>query len=111
MASSLDVEFEFMADQAYEAIVLGPACAVNPNVNQDPYFFFDDLVLAESSEFGVPLMSIDGNICEEDIILTTSDTIMGTYQWYKDGIALIGQTGQSLTVPNFPEPYNTSASA
>lgn len=100
----VDVEFEFMADQAYEAIVLGPACAINPNVNQDPYFFFDDLVLAESSEFGVPLMSIEGNICEEDIILTTSDTIMGTYQWYKDGIALIGETGQSLVVSSVPEP-------
>ncbi len=103
----VDVEFEFEADQAYEAIVLGPACAANPNVAQDPYFFFDDLVLAESSMFGVPLMDVDGNICQGPVTLTTSDTIMGTYQWYKDGVALLGETMQSLSVPNDPDPTGT----
>ncbi len=96
----VDAEFEFMADQAYTAIVLGPDCAINPNVNLDPYFFFDDLVLAESSSFGVPLMDVDGNLCEGTLTLTTSDDIAGDYQWYKDGVAIVGANNQSFLVPN-----------
>ncbi len=96
----VDVEFEFIADQAYEAIVLGPDCSINPDINDDPYFFFDDLVLAESVMFGVPIASVEGDICTDNLTLTSSDTIAGTYQWYKDGIALIGETNLSLSIIN-----------
>ncbi len=96
----VDVEFEFVADQAYEAIVLGPDCAINPDIDDDPYFFFDDLVLAESVMFGVPLMTIEGDICTDNLVLTTSDTIVGAYQWYKDGVAILGETGSSLSITN-----------
>lgn len=96
----INVQFEFLADQAYEAIVLGPNCEINPDINLDPYFFFDNLILAESVMFGIPLMSVEGDICNNDLVLSSSDTIPGTYQWYKDGIALIGETNISLSVPN-----------
>lgn len=95
-----NVIFNFVADQNYEAIVLGPACAINPNINQDPYFFFDRLVLAESIMFEVPLAEITGNICENSLVLTSSDAMGGSYQWYKDGVALIGETNQSLSLQN-----------
>lgn len=96
----VDVEFEFVADQAYEAIVLGPDCAINPDIADDPYFFFDDLVLAESVMFGIPLMTVEGEICMDNLVLTSSDTISGNYQWYKDGIAIIGETNISLSIFN-----------
>ena len=95
-----NVVFDFVADQAYEAIVLGPACAINPNVNQDPYFFFDRLVLAESIMFEVPLADISGNICDDNLILTSSDGMGGTYQWYQDGIAIPNAIEQTLGLSN-----------
>jgi len=95
-----NIIFEFVADQAYEAIVIGPACELNPLFGDDPYFFFDRLVLAESVMFEVPLEDISGNICEDDLLLTSSDAMGGTYQWYKDGVALVGETNQSLGLTN-----------
>ncbi len=97
-----NVVFDFVADQAYEAIVLGPACADNPNVNNNPYFFFDRLVLAESIMFEVPLADISGDICNNDLVLTSSDGMGGTFQWYQDGVALEGETGQTLSLMNVP---------
>lgn len=93
-----NVVFDFIADQSYEAIVLGPACAINPNVDLNPYFFFDRLVLAESIMFEVPLADVSGNICEDNLVLTSSDAMGGTYQWYQEGIAIPGETNQSLNL-------------
>lgn len=95
-----NVIFNFVADQNYTAIVLGPACATNPNFADDPYFFFDRLVLAESIMFEVPLADISGNICDDNLVITSSDGMGGTYQWYKDGVALLGETSQSLSLQN-----------
>lgn len=94
--------FEFTADEAYQTIVLGPTCDVNPDFLLDPYFFFDRLVLAETSEFGIPIADISGNICQNNLTLTTSDKMIGDYQWYKDGIAIVGETNQSITILNGP---------
>jgi len=99
----VNVVFEFVADQEYDAIVLGPACATNPNFTEDPYFFFDRLVLAESIMFEVPLADISGEICNDDLVLTSSDGMGGTYQWYKDGVAIAGETNQTLSLTNEPD--------
>lgn len=89
-----NVVFNFMADQAYEAIILGPACEVNPNFAQDPYFYFDRLVLAQSSMFSLPL-EITGSICRNTLVIMSTAT-EGEFQWYKDGVALLGETGMSI---------------
>jgi hypothetical protein len=95
--------FEFTADQPYEAIVLGPTCDVNPDFLLDPYFFFDRLVIAETSEFGIPISDISGNICQDNLTLTSSDKMVGNYQWYMDGVAIVGETNQSITISNGPD--------
>jgi len=97
-----NVIFNFTADQNYAAIVLGPACATNPNFANDPYFFFDRLVLAESIMFEVPLAEVTGSICQDNLILTSSDAMGGEFQWYQDGIAIAGETNQSLSLTNEP---------
>ncbi len=97
-----NVIFEFEAGSEYEAIVLGPACAVNEDFELDPYFFFDRLVLAESIMFEVPLAEINGSICDGNIELVSSDGMgtASTYQWYKDGIAIQGETNMNLIIEN-----------
>jgi hypothetical protein len=94
---------EFTADQAYEVLIIGPACAANPNYLQDPYFYVDGLAFAETSAFGTPLESITGSICEDDLLLSAEVNPTYTYQWYRDGVALIGETGSNLLLMAGPE--------
>jgi gliding motility-associated-like protein len=92
----VNVVFEFEATQAYEVIVLGPSCNPNSNFQLDPYFYVDRLALAESSEFGVPFTSITGSICENDLVLQVEEDPADTFQWYQDGVALVGETGHFI---------------
>ena len=93
----VNIVIEFTPTQAYEVFVLGPACATNPQWQNDPYFYVDRLALAEVSEFGFPL-DTDGQICEDDLILSVPDDGVSTYQWYKNGVAIFGETNASLAL-------------
>ena len=94
----VNVVFEFEADQAYNVVVMGPACAPNPNWNQSPYFYVDRLALAESASFGVPYENIAGKICENNLVLSVEEDPLNSYQWYLDGIAILGETSSSLAL-------------
>ncbi len=96
-----NVVFDFMADQPYSAIVLGPACDVNPNFLMDPYFYFDRLVLAERSMFTVPL-NIDGDICTDNLVLSVDEVENANYQWFINGVAIDNATTNQLPIPNDP---------
>ncbi|MGK0316234.1 MAG: gliding motility-associated-like protein [Saprospiraceae bacterium] len=99
----VSVEFEFTPAVDYEVIVIGPSCQSNPNWTQSPYFYLDGLTLAETADFGVPFDNIEGSICNDDLVISIEETPGQTYQWYKDGIAIIGETGNSITLVNIPE--------
>lgn len=88
----VNVVFEFVATEPWSVIILGPGCSANPFYTYDPYFYLDRLVLAESAVFGVPFDRIEGRICEDGVTLTLEHRNGVTYQWYKDGIALPGET-------------------
>ncbi len=90
--------FEFTADQEYEVIIIGPSCSPNSNYQKDPYFYVDRLTLAESTEFGIPFESVTGSICENNLILQAEDDGQSTFQWYFNGIAMIGETNSSLSL-------------
>lgn len=104
----VNVIIDFTPTKAYEVIVLGPACAANPQYLMNPYFYVDRLALAEVSEFGFPLNE-SGKICENDLILSVEDDGESTFQWYKDGVAIIGETGSSInlgaTIPDVEGKY------
>jgi len=94
----VNATFEFTPDQDYNVIVIGPSCLLNENLELDPYFFFDNIILAQADEFGLPIVDITGAPCGEELTLQSSDKIEGEFQWYKDGVALVGETGASLTI-------------
>ncbi len=70
-----------------------------------PYFLFDDLVLNESSLFGLNI-SQTGTFCGNDLILRANPSIpvssAATYQWYKGGIAIPGATLSTYPVASTP---------
>ncbi len=76
------------------AIAIGPTC-VEGQALTNTYYFFDNLVLADVKQFEFKI-SGTGNPCSRDFSLSLpfSDTL--SYQWYKNGIALIGETGHTL---------------
>jgi gliding motility-associated-like protein len=81
--------------QDIHAIAIGPNCSETlPEYSY--YYFFDNLVLAEEQDFNFKITD-EGHPCSENITLKMPyrDTLQ--YQWYKDGVALPGKTGPTLT--------------
>ncbi len=76
------------------------------NVNQGlPYFLYDNLLLNKASEFGVNIRQT-GFYCENNLVLTanltSSNNAVPVYQWYKNGIAIIGATQSTFAVGSQP---------
>lgn len=94
----LNVTFDLFADKPYTAIILGPGCGANPNFENDPYFFVDRLNLVEKVEEGLPFTAIEGSLCEDEITLELDLGSEFGYQWYKDGIAITGETTNTITL-------------
>ncbi|MCB0606230.1 MAG: gliding motility-associated C-terminal domain-containing protein [Lewinella sp.] len=88
-------EINIVPTEDIYAIAIGPDCPSRDS-EVDLYYFFDNLILAELKEFEFQITPTDPNKCAEDFSLQVpyADTIQ--YQWYKNGIALIGETGAKL---------------
>lgn len=92
----VNVIMDFTPTKEYEVFAIGPSCPANPDYGLNPYFYVDRLSLAEVGEFGIPL-EVSGSICEDNLVLSVSNIGDG-YQWYKDGIALIGETNTFINL-------------
>ena len=80
------------------SIMFGPACPIPQDYNMwgssEPYFFIDDMSLVNAEV----AITRTGHPCTNDLVLTAApyDTPPNGYQWYLDGVALVGQTGPVL---------------
>lgn len=78
------------------AIAIGPDCQP-VNTFFDTYYFLDNLVLADEKAFGLVVNPV-GNLCSDTFSLETLAIPGRRYQWFKEGIALIGETMPRLKV-------------
>ncbi|MBW1656637.1 T9SS type B sorting domain-containing protein [Flavobacterium quisquiliarum] len=66
-----------------------------------PYFYIDNVILNKSSDLGLSITST-GSFCENNLVLNAKiDPSIGTgytHQWYKDGIAIVGETNCTLSI-------------
>ncbi|MFT3883976.1 MAG: PKD domain-containing protein [Flavobacteriales bacterium] len=93
-----EVSFDFTPPFDVQAIMFGPACPVPADyLSRDgtqPYLFVDDMALKPLS------LDIEhtGHPCTHDLQLTAIpyDPANSRYQWYLDGVAIVGQTGEKL---------------
>lgn len=77
------------------AIAIGPAC---PGV-QSPvslYYYFDNLVLADQQSFDFKIAQVE-HPCSDQFTLEIPASTGLTYQWYRNGIALLGETSPRLS--------------
>ncbi len=91
-------------------IILGSPCVLPPDYVQNgpyiPYFFIDDLQLGEDIPFDATIelyndngQSINALLCADALELVAHpDSTTGVYQWFHEGIALVGQTDTILHV-------------
>jgi len=97
-----EITFIFTPTANINAIMIGAPCTL-PSIYDSlachPYFYYDGLVLNERSFFSLLSIIQTGNYCSNDLVLTSQiDTNGGVWQWYLNGIALIGETDSVLDV-------------
>ena len=103
--SSWDVlTFNFTPSANVGAIMIGSPCTIPASYTTPsgcyPYFYYDNLILNEAALFNPVTVQQTGHMCTNDLLLTATSGGTGTYQWYYEGVAIIGQTGLTLDVSN-----------
>ena len=78
-----------------QAIVIGPDCP-RTSASINTYYFFDNLVLADTRSFEFVISEVN-HPCAEDFSLSIPYENNRSYQWYKDGIALVSETSTELS--------------
>ncbi|MCB0649436.1 MAG: gliding motility-associated C-terminal domain-containing protein [Saprospiraceae bacterium] len=76
------------------AVAIGPACTPSSNL-LSTYYYFDNLVLADSKSFP-PVIAAAAHPCSKDYSLQVSNKSNVEFQWYKNGVALVGETGRVM---------------
>ncbi len=98
------VTFLFTPEEDISMIALGPDCE-GEDLFLNTYYFID-LINLEKEELFVYNISSQGNPCGDNHMLSSALDIGGDYQWYKDSIAIVGETEFSInTTPYGPGNY------
>jgi len=86
---------EITPEQDIYAIAIGPDCPLN-TTPVNTFYFFDNLLLAEVDAFGLQIQEIS-HPCREDFRMAVIENPDFEYQWYKSGVALVGETTSELS--------------
>ena len=91
------VQISFTPSQDINTISLGAPCTLPASYIYSggcyPYFYYDGLTLRNST----PVVVVhDQSDCNYGVLQASTDTTGGTWQWYSDGVALVGQTDSIL---------------
>ena len=93
--------FTFSPTDTVYGIGLGQTCSSynnNQQWNGWQRILLDNLTLYDSEDYDIQIAE-SGNICNPPYVLTSSiDTMGGTWQWYKDSVALVGETDSILDI-------------
>ncbi len=100
------VTFSFKPTQDINAVAIGGGCGglpVSGGVTSN-YYYADQLILAPSSSFMINPVTIEqiGSLCTNNLELQASvNATGGNWQWYKEGVALIGETNAILNANSY----------
>lgn len=91
----IDAAIDVFPNEDIVAIALGPSCVNNLREN-NRYYFLDNLQLDKTESFQIDI-STASNPCAADFTLEVADYPDLSYQWYKDGVALVGEINPQLS--------------
>lgn len=81
-------------------VIIGSPCTLpasySPPSGCYPYFYYDNLLLNTTTSFNT--VSQSGSFCTNNMLLTTPAVAGATYQWYLNGVAIVGETGLTLDI-------------
>lgn len=105
----LHYEFDYSPAQPVMAIAIGPDCTFATS-KADIYYYFDNLIVKKKPLFPVTVME-RGAPCSRRFALEVvrSDTLH--YQWYRDQIALVGETSYHLDLNGRKGKYQVAISS
>lgn len=88
-------QIDVTPSQDIYAIAIGPDC---PEIvtTTSLYYFFDKLVLDDLRSFEFEINEV-AHPCSDEFLLSVPNEGDLQYQWYKEGIALIGETESTIT--------------
>ena len=96
------IKIDFVPTEDINVLAIGPDCSIYPN---NYYFFLDNFQLAETKEFHLQyIQSITGNPCIGGYSLQAPTIPNATFQWYKNGIAIVGQKNTTINIPDSSAP-------
>ena len=81
-------------NQDIYAIAIGPPCS-QTTASVSTYYFLDDLVLDDIDNFEL-VISEESHPCSDNFIISVPERNSYEYQWYKEGVALLGETNNTL---------------
>ena len=88
------VTFTFTPTTSYEAVIFGPKNDMTiASGRGGNYVLFDSLTLNATTSFGTEV-TIVGD-CENGVEITSPEPAQASFQWYHDGIAVVGATASS----------------
>lgn len=95
------VTITFTPSVNINAIILGASCAPLPPgytyTTCYPYFYFDNMLVNTTASFTTALNQT-GTWCSNNVQITGTNVAGATYQWYLNGVAIVGQTGLTINV-------------
>jgi gliding motility-associated-like protein len=86
----IKTSIEVIPQENITAIAIGPDCPIVPSPISI-YYFFDNLTLADLRSFQFKITE-QSHPCADDFALQVPEVNEFSYQWYKNGIALPGET-------------------
>lgn len=105
------ISIEFTPSQDIRALAIGGSCANIPAGFIQNYYYIDELIVASSSQFDDKItVQESGKWCTGDLRLQAEvDTSGGSWQWYRDGIALSGETLGELNLMSYGTGFKYTA--
>ena len=94
--SWVQYQIRLQPTQDMYAIAIGPDC-VEISAQDDIYYFFDNLILAEQEAFQFTITPNEPNVCSREFTLEIPEYDTIQYQWFKDGSGLAGETHARLS--------------
>ncbi|HLP64609.1 gliding motility-associated C-terminal domain-containing protein [Flavobacterium sp.] len=106
------ITINFTPTQNINTIILGSPCTLSPEYEDGyvngilsfPYFLFDNLLLNQSELFNDVTISTTGDFCSNNVVLNSTvvnQTNPFTYQWYVNGVAILGATSSTYSVASY----------
>lgn len=92
----VNTEITITPDEDIFAIAIGPPCE-RSGANNTTYYFFDNLILADLRSFEFQISEVN-HPCADDFTLSVPEERDVTYQWFLDGIALVGEEAAELSM-------------